>query len=208
VSEDRAPARGRPVDWDEARLQLKKLEASLAERWEPGPAQKKSILRQRALALAEEEHVRETGERLQVVEFLIGRERYAIETAHAVEVVPLRDLATLPFAPAYVLGVTNVRGRIVVIVDLRRFLDLPSQGLAESARLLLVEHGGTEIGVLCDAVPGVREVRADGLQPPVATMKGASVRYLRGITGDSMAVLDAERILADVRANVKEEMPP
>ncbi len=61
------------------------------------------------------------GEHIEVLEFILAHERYAIETAWVQEVYPLRQLTPLPGTPAFVLGVVNVRGKIISVMDLRVF---------------------------------------------------------------------------------------
>lgn len=187
------------VDWDQVRLRLKMLETSLTEHWEPGQEQKHSVLRQRAAALAAEPRtVAAPGEQLAVVEFLIGRDRYGIETAYVTEVVPLKELTTLPFAPDHWLGITNVRGQVILVLDIRKFLHLPGRGLSESSKVLLVGSGAAEIGIVTDIVVNVRGIDLRDLQPSRA-IAGSHGEHLRGITSDNLALLDVTRILAATR---------
>jgi purine-binding chemotaxis protein CheW len=59
--------------------------------------------------------------RLEVVEFLLAQERYGIATRCVREVLPLVELTPLPGVPPFVLGIANVRGQIVSVLDLKRF---------------------------------------------------------------------------------------
>lgn len=166
------------------------------------------VLRERARAAARESAADDDpAARIQVVEFLLAYERYAVETSWVHEVVALRDLTPLPGAPAFVAGLINVRGRIVSVVDLKVFFDLPAKGLPDLNRVLIVGNDTLEFGLLVDAVAGVAHLRLDQLQPALPTLTGVREEYLRGLTPERLAVLDAARILADPRIVVRQAPP-
>lgn len=164
------------------------------------------ILRDRAKALAQRpEDEAEAVRRLDVLEFRLAEERYAVEIRHVNEVYPLKDLTPLPGTPAFVLGVVNVRGRILPVVDLRKFFELPEEGLTDLHRIILVEGNGLELGLLADAAVGVRSIPADSLQPSLPTLTGIRSDYLKGITAERLVVLDVARMLADSNIIVHDE---
>lgn len=81
------------------------------------------ILRDRAHLLARPPEQAATADtQLEVLEFRLAQERYAVETRHVREVCPLKDLTPLPCTPPFVLGVVNVRGCILPVLDLKIFL--------------------------------------------------------------------------------------
>jgi purine-binding chemotaxis protein CheW len=165
------------------------------------------ILRARAKALARRpDDTPEAATLLDVLEFRLAEERYAVESRHVREVYPLKDLTPLPCTPPFILGIVNVRGRILPVVDLKKFFDLPEQGLTDLHRIILVEGNGLELGLLADATVGVRAIPADGLQPSLPTLTGIRSEYLKGVTAERLVVLDVARILADPKIIVHEEV--
>jgi purine-binding chemotaxis protein CheW len=165
------------------------------------------ILRQRALALARRsEPVVAATLLLDVLEIRVAQERYALETRHVREVCPLKDLTPLPCTPPFVLGIVNVRGRILPVFDLRKLLDLPGQGVNDLHRIILIEGNALALGLLADAVVGVRSIPVNSLQPSLPTLSGIHSEYLKGVTGDRLIVLDVDRILADPRIIVHDEI--
>jgi len=165
------------------------------------------ILRARARALARPLDDAPSAETmLDVLEFRLAQERYAIETRYVREVYPLKDLTPLPCTPLFVLGIVNVRGRILPVLDLKKFFDLPEQGLTDLHRIILVEGHDLELGLLADATVGVRSIPADGLQPSLPTLTGIRSEYLKGVTAERLVVLDVARILADPKIIVHEEV--
>ena len=183
------------IDWAQLRMRLAHAEAALAE---PAldDATRLRILQARARSAAREPQVTD-GESLEVIEFLMGYERHAIGVARVQEVLALRELTPLPGAPRFVAGIVNVRGRIVSVVDLKAFFELPDKGLPDLNRVLVIDDGRIEFGLLVDSVVGMRRVPLADLQPPLPTMTGVRAHYLRGITPDRLAVLDAGRIAGD-----------
>ena len=164
------------------------------------------ILRARAQALARPAAAAAAEASLDVLEFRLAQEQYAIETRYVREVYPLRDLTPLPGTPPFVQGIVNVRGRIVPVLNLKTFFDLPEQGMTDLHRIILLGGNGLELGLLADATVGVRSIPADALQPSLPTLTGIRSEYLKGVTAERLIVLDAARILADPKIIVHEEV--
>ena len=143
---------------------------------------------------------------LELLEFRLASERYALETRHVQDVHSLRDLTPLPCTPPFVLGIVNLRGRILPVLDLKKFFDLPEQGLTDLHRIILVRGNDLEFGLLADVIVGVRSVAADSLQPPLPSFTGIRADYLKGIGEERLVVLDLDRILSDPKIIVHEEV--
>lgn len=165
------------------------------------------ILRARARALARPPALaREAETLLEVLEFRLARERYAVETRYVYEVVPLRDLAPLPCTPPFVLGIVNVRGRILPVFSLKKFFDLPEQGLSDLHQIIIVRGNDLELGLLADAIVDVRSIPVESLQPSLPTLTGIRGDYLKGVAAERLVVLDMAHILADPKIIVHEEV--
>lgn len=171
------------------------------------PAEEKKILRARAQALAREPQPEGVaGERLEVLEFLLAYERYGIEMSWVQETLPLKELTPVPCTPPFVAGVINVRGRIVSVLDIKRFFDLPQRGLTDLNRVIILQDRGMEFGILADAVCGVRSVPLAELQPTLPTLTGVREEYLKGVTGERLVLLDGGKLLNDRNIVVHEEI--
>jgi len=164
------------------------------------------ILAERAQRLAREPAAEQGGERLEVVEFLLGGERYGLETSFIREVHPLRELTPLPCTPSFVLGIINLRGEVISVIDIRQFFQLVAPGPAESNMVIVLQDAAMRFALLADAVLGVRRVPAGGAQPSIAAVTGIGADYLKGVTRDHLLLLDAGKILADRRLVVHEEV--
>jgi len=201
------PEKAAAIDWAALRRRLATAQAALERGGTPGGQDKRTILRERAKALARSTEP-DTAARdpLEVLEFLLAYERYAIESSYVREVYPLKDLTPVPCTPPFLLGVINVRGQILSVMDLKKFFDLPEKGLTDLNKVILVQSGPMQLGILADVVLGIRLLSPDGMQPSLPTLTGIRAEYLRGVTQDRLVVLDAGKILADPAMVVQEEV--
>jgi purine-binding chemotaxis protein CheW len=174
---------------------------------EATPEEKRNILRARAKSLAQEpERKGETEKYLDVLAFLLAHETYAIETASIREVYPLTELTPLPCTPDYIFGIINIRGQILTIIDMKKFFDLPEKGITNLNRVIVVQAGDMELGILADEIIGIKSIFGDDVKPPPATITGIGAEYLKGVTEDRLIVLDADKMLSDKRLVVHEEV--
>lgn len=165
------------------------------------------ILKERAQALARVPQAPPTDEvLLEILEFRLAKECYAVETRHVQEVHPLRELTPLPGTPPFLRGIVNVRSRILPVLDLKRFFGLPEQGLTDLHRIILVRGHDLELGLLADVVAGVHTLPAGSLQPSLPTLTGIHAEYLKGVTDERLVVLDLDRVLTDPKIIVHEDV--
>jgi purine-binding chemotaxis protein CheW len=170
------------------------------------PPDAAAILQARALALARPAATGPAAETLELLEFRLGQDRYALETRHVSAVVPLGELTLVPCTPPFILGVVNVRGRITAVVDLQRFLELPPRGLTDLHHIVMIRRDHLELGLLADAIGGVGAYAPGSLQPPLPAGAGALPQYLMGVTADRLMVIDVDRLLAAAKLVVNEEV--
>ena len=196
------------IRWAELQGTIRRAEEALEKGRLPAAAETGTILDRRARLLAEEAEgsgETERGERLDLVLFRLAGEHYAVECRHVMEVAPLKALAPIPGTPPFIAGVTNIRGRILDVVDLKAFFELPPQGLSDLTRVIVLQGKDTEFGLLAEAVSGTLTVRSGDLQGPLPTMTGIRSEFLRGVAPGGEIVLDGLRLLTDPRLVVNED---
>ena len=195
------------LNWREVQRRLEAARAAMERGWAPDAEEAKRILKARARALAREPAKDEADDDyIEVVEFMLAYEQYAVETRHVREIHPLEHLTPLPCTPAFVLGIVNVRGEILSVIDLRKFFDLPEKGLTDLNKVIVLESENMLFGVLADAVIGARRVRVADIQPSLPTLTGVREAYLMGVTAERTVILDAEKLLADETIVVQEQV--
>lgn len=191
------PARsGKAIDWSAVRRRLDAAGQRLDEEFAPPPATCLAILEARARALAAEPPAA-PGPGFDALEFLLAGEHYALETNWVREVFPLREFTPLPGTPNFVLGIVHLRGRIVSLLDLKQFFELPVQGLSDLNKVIVLGDAKMEFAILADAIVGVRRILRADLQAPLPTLTGIRAEYLLGITRQREVVLDGYKLLAD-----------
>jgi purine-binding chemotaxis protein CheW len=194
------------LDWVGLHRRLDASKEALNRRLSPSREEKQKILRVRARSLAEsgKKEAPSPDLLLEVVEFVLGPEHYGIESSHIREIYPLNEFTPLPCTPAFVLGLVNVRGQILSIINIKKLFELPEKGLTNLNKIIIVHARHMELGILADAVLGVRSIALEELHPALPTLTGIRADYLKGITKDPLVVLNIEKILADEKILVDE----
>ena len=166
----------------------------------------RAILRDRAQALARVPDIQSSEEQVEVLEFGLANERYALLASQIHDVQPLRELTPLPCTPPFLRGLINLRGRLVAVIDLKRFLGLSGHGITDLHRIVLLRKGEMEIGLLADTVEGVQAIGKSRIQPAPPTVGGIAAEYIVGVTQERLVVLDADAILDDPRLVIEEDV--
>jgi purine-binding chemotaxis protein CheW len=202
------PGRGRNgrTDWSDLHRRLEASRFALQRRLAPSVEERRAILRARAPLLAQERKGDKAllQSQLEVVEFLLASEHYGIELTYVREIHALSEFTPLPGTPAFVLGLTNVRGQILSVIDIKKLFDLPEKGLTDLNKVIVVRTHHIELGILADAILGVRAIALNEFQTSLPTLTGIRGEYLKGITKDPLVVLDVEKILSDEKIVVNE----
>jgi purine-binding chemotaxis protein CheW len=193
--------------WEDLQRRLEAAQVALERGFALNPEAQRQRLRERAQALA---HVPAPAtlpqQALEIVEFLLAAEKYGIAAAYVREVQPLRDYTPLPCTPAFVLGIINVRGQILSVLDLKKLFDLSEGGLTDLNKVIIVHNDQMEFGILADAILGVHTIALQDVQPSLPTLTGVRAEYLQGVTAEPVAILDAQKLLADKKIIVHDEV--
>ena len=162
----------------------------------------KKILKERALALAAEVvKLEDNKEKLEILEFSIGGEKYGIETLFVTKVHLLRDLTPLPGLPDFMIGIINVRGKIVPVIDIKKFFDLPGKAITPLDNVIIVSADEGLFGILADEVSGVHHIPMNDIQVSLPTLTGIRSEYLKGVTVNQLIVLDPIKLALDHKIN-------
>jgi len=197
--------RSQTIAWDRIKARLAAAEQALAAGAEVSPEKRRAVLQARAIAYAAAPPRPEAaGERIEVVEFMLGTQRHAIEAGWVHEVLALDVLTPLPCTPDFIAGIVHLHGRIVTAIDLKRFFGLAPTGITDLNRLVVVRHGAGELGLLADRIVGVGWLRTADLQAAPADDPRAA--GLRGIAAGELALLDIERLMNDPKMVVDDNM--
>ena len=193
------------IDWDKAYARLEQVRHALEAGGNLSAEDVGRTLRERARALARPLAESKTpAEVLDVLVFSLAGERYGVETSYVLEVLPLRELTPLPCVPLVFAGVMNYRGRILPVLDIRRLFGLSGQGTTEGNRVVVMEANSMALGILAESVAGIIRVDAQEIKPPPVTLAADRQAFLRGVTGEMLAVIDLPTLIRDPRVVVNE----
>jgi len=135
--------------------------------------------------------------------FYIRDAHCALDAAGVQEVIRLGPLTPVRHAPEEVLGIINLRGRIVTILDVGLQLGFAKVAPSPQTRVFIVEDRGEFIGLLVDRVGEVVETDGDRLEAPPANVSQAQSRFFKGICragGKVITLVDVNQLLADTAA--------
>jgi purine-binding chemotaxis protein CheW len=134
---------------------------------------------------------------LQLVSFRLGTEEYGIDILSVQEINRLVTITRIPQASSWVLGVINLRGRVVPVVDLRIRLGLDGQVVDNDSRIIVCDVGGTLLGMVVDSVSEVLRIDAGAVDPPPVAAAGVGHGHIKGVVkrqDQLLLLLDVSRV--------------
>ncbi len=118
----------------------------------------------------------------QVVVFNLADEHYGVEIASVDGIIKMQPITIVPRAPHFVEGVTNLRGEVLPVIDLRkRFGMFKQEAVTGDTRIVVVELGGQKVGMVVDAVSQVLRIADSAIEPPSPIVTGLDTAFIRGI---------------------------
>lgn len=132
------------------------------------------------------------------VTFALAGEIYALPVTHVQEILRITTITRVPHAPGPVRGITNLRGRVLAVVDLRVRLGIAPGEVGPESRILVADARGRSIGLLVDAARQVLKILPSAVQPPPSDVLSERTDFLRGVyhlDRDLVILLDVERVL-------------
>ena len=134
------------------------------------------------------------------VTFRLAEETYGINVMQVQEVLRMTDVAPVPGAPHYVMGIINLRGNVVTVLDTRKLLDLSAGDITESSRIMIIESGKVTVGLLVDSVAEVVNIASSDIDPPPSVGNDEGSRYIQGIYSSEQQILiliDLNKLIAE-----------
>jgi purine-binding chemotaxis protein CheW len=135
---------------------------------------------------------------IQWVTFHLNNEVYGIAVMQVMEVLRSVDITPVPGAPDYVLGIINLRGNVVTVIDTRKRFSLPSKDVDDLSRIVIIESNGQVLGMLVDCVAEVVYLKESEIDIAPNVGNDESSRFIQGVhsKGDSLLILvDINKLL-------------
>jgi purine-binding chemotaxis protein CheW len=119
---------------------------------------------------------------LQLVVFELGGEEFGVEIMNVQEIIRMPEMTQIPHSPDFVEGVINLRGRIIVVVNLSKRFNTRSRTTDENSRIIVVEIANAVVGMIVDSVNEVLRIPASNVEPaPELVTSKVSRNYLKGV---------------------------
>ncbi|MBB1125785.1 chemotaxis protein CheW [Thiospirillum jenense] len=134
------------------------------------------------------------------VTFSLADETYAIDVLQVQEVLKLTEIAPVPGVPDYILGIINLRGDVVTVIDARRRMGLTEREPDDAARIVIIDVDNQNVGILVDAVAEVVQISPEDVDPAPAVGNDQSSRFILGVTsseGGLTILISLEKLLSD-----------
>ncbi len=135
----------------------------------------------------------------QMVVFELANEFYGVDISGVESIIKLQDITAVPQAPDFVEGVTNLRGTVLPVIDLRRRFSLPASERNGDTRIVVVDVEGSKVGMIVDAVNEVLRVAAESIEPPsplVVTVSSAFITGIARLDNRLVILIDLSRVLS------------
>lgn len=135
----------------------------------------------------------------QIVVLDLGGEAYGVEIGRVEEIIRMQAITRVPNGPAFIEGVTNLRGRVIPVLDLRKRFGLPASDATRRSRIVVGELGEHTVGLVVDGVSEVLQLSPGAVEPPSTLVTSADSGFLRGVAKLDerlILLLDLSRILS------------
>lgn len=133
-----------------------------------------------------------------VVIFRLADEYYALDIQAVQEIVRMQAITSIPGADAWVEGITNLRGRVVPVIDLRRRCGIDTSEYTAETRIVVVGSANGMVGLIVDAVSEVMRIPSEQIEPPSSIVSVPENSYLRGVAkldDRLVSLMDLEGVL-------------
>ncbi len=136
----------------------------------------------------------------QWVTFMLEGEKYGIEVMHVKEVLRNIEIAPVPGAPDFVIGIINLRGNVVTVIDTRLRFGLQTKALDENTRVIVIETEEQSVGILVDAIAEVADIPKSGIEITPNVGNTDTSKYILGVysaKSDLIILVDISKLLTE-----------
>ncbi|NOX26683.1 MAG: chemotaxis protein CheW [Gammaproteobacteria bacterium] len=137
---------------------------------------------------------------LQWVTFRLDEEKYGINVMAVQEVLKVTEITQVPGAPDFVLGIINLRGNVVTVIDARTRFNLSHRDRDDNSRIVIIEAEDQEVGILVDSVAEVVYMRGSEIEPAPAVGSDDSSKFIQGVnsSGSELLILvELDKLLSE-----------
>lgn len=141
-----------------------------------------------------------------VVIFLLANEHYALDIRAVQEIVRMQAITSIPGADAWMTGITNLRGRVVPVIDLRVRCGLTPSDVTAETRIVVVNGGGSMVGLIVDGVSEVMRIPGDQIEASSSIVAVPATAHIRGVAklpDRLVSLMDLDGVLPVLESSVE-----
>ena len=145
--------------------------------------------------------------KLEILLFFLGvdhrtgrRETYGINVMQVQEVLRYTEIAPVPGAPSYVLGIINLRGNVVTVIDTRQRFGLDSAPVTDNTRIVIIEADKQVVGILVDSVAEVVYLRQSEVETAPNVGNDESAKFIQGVcnkNGELLILVELDKMMSE-----------
>lgn len=128
-----------------------------------------------------------------VLEFMLGNEHYGIPTEHIQEVQKKKHCTPLPGTPGFILGLINVRGKVLGLVDLKSVFGIQNSYGSEEKSIVIIRYMDFEFGIEADRILGKSQISSYNYTN--ASQEQINSKYIEGIFEDRLMMIDIKSLI-------------
>lgn len=137
---------------------------------------------------------------LQWVTFRLDNETYGVNVMQVQEVLRYSEIAPVPGAPSYVLGIINLRGNVVTVIDTRQHFGLPPAEVDDNTRVVIIEVDKQVVGILVDSVAEVVYLRQSEIETAPNVGNADAAKFIQGVcnkNGELLILVELEKMMSE-----------
>lgn len=140
----------------------------------------------------------DTRKQIQFVSFFLEEEEYGLNIMHIREFLRAPVITRVPKTPSFVLGVINLRGKVVSVIDLRVRMGMDKAPITDKSRIIIINVDGKHKGILVDRVTRVFRIPEEEVEAPPPILRGVSAEFVQGVgkvDGNMVIMIDIVKTL-------------
>ncbi len=117
----------------------------------------------------------------QLVVFELGKEHYGVDISAVEAIIKMQPITVVPHTPHFVEGVTNLRGSVLPVIDLRKRFNIAQDEISKNSRIVVIVLGKTKVGMIVDGVSEVLQIQEESIEPTPSMITSVDTTFITGI---------------------------
>jgi purine-binding chemotaxis protein CheW len=146
----------------------------------------------------------------QLVIFGLGEELFGVDIAAVESIIKMQELTRVPHTPSFVEGITNLRGAVLPVIDLRKRFKLPVVEKTKDSRIIVTNQNNVKVGMVVDLVSEVLTISSESVEPTPPMISSVDTAFIVGIAkieSRLVVLLNLERVLSENEQDKLQVLP-